>query len=151
VGVNLNLTAADYSLMLSAWGAVIATALAALRLGEFISGRRLRLTASYLLTTNAEEGNVITIENSSSRPAMISYWELIWATRKFGRNWFERMEAYPDDGAYEVTIPPHSRHSIVFAGDRHFLFRPVLDGNRVHLYLRLYLVARKSPVTLFVR
>ena len=139
-----------YPLALSAWGALLATILAVVRLWEFFSNDRLRLTTSYLISSNAEEGHTFTIENSSNRPVMVTYWELFWASRWLGRTWFDRGEAWPEEGSYDVTIPPHSRHQLNFAGQSYFKFRNEIDGRKVHLYLKLYLVGRKKPVILFL-
>jgi uncharacterized protein YcfL len=138
-----------YSAVLSTWGALLATALGAVRLWEFSLGR-LRLTTSYLFTTDPERGNEVTIENSSDRPVMITYWELVWADRRFGWTLFERAEEYPDEGSYDVTIPPHARHTLLFSDGHHFAKRNEIDGHKVRLYLKLYLVARRSPVVLSV-
>lgn len=138
-----------YSALLSTWGALLATVLAGLRMWEFSRGRQ-RLSTSYLFTSDPERGNEITIENSSDRPAMISYWELAWADRRFGRTLFERIEEMPDEGSYDVTIPPHARHTLHFVDGHHFRKRSDIDGHKVQLYLKLYLVARRSPVILSV-
>lgn len=140
----------DYSFWLGLWGSVIATALAGIKLWEFYRDSRLGLTTSYSFTSLPEYGNEIIIENTSKTPALITYWELIWARRILWFNIFELGGEYPDEGYCDITIPAHARHMMPFREENHFKTKREIDGHRVALYLKLYLAGKSRPVWLRV-
>jgi hypothetical protein len=105
---------------------------------------RLRLTTSYIFGGP----NEIIIENTSLIPALITYWELVWVHRRFGRSIFERMEDYPDVGYCNIIVPAYSRYVMSVTDEMHL--QSELDGHSVALYLKIYLAGRKRPLWLRV-
>lgn len=134
------------SLGLAAWGAVLATVLAGIRIVEALP-ERLRLTTTYAFA-NPEEGNQIFIENSSSTPLMISYWELYWCRRR----WFRKIVtggAWPDAGNAHITVAEHSRATLDFRDEQWFDWGRSKRGD-AKLYLTLHIVRRRKPFVLKV-
>jgi hypothetical protein len=137
------------TLLLAVWSTILSTALACLKIWE-VSRDRLRLTATYVFSVRPEDGNEVIIQNVSKTPALITYWELMWAHRRLGRTVFERMAGYPTNEGYcHITVTAHSRHVLDFKGKEHFETHGEIEGHKVSLYLRTYLV-RRSPVWLLV-
>lgn len=136
--------------LLALWGTLLSTALAGIKLWE-LSRDRLRLTATYCFGDTEEYGNEVIIQNTSKIPALITYWELMWADRRMGWIFFERMQRWPSNEGYcHITVPAHERYVLHFKGDEHFKPRSEVEGHPVSLYLRAYLAGRKSPVWLLV-
>ncbi|WP_155648284.1 hypothetical protein [Burkholderia cepacia] len=61
--------------MLAAWGAVLSTTLAGIKLGE-LSRDRHRIDLRYSFCTDEQLDNTTTIRDLSGRPLIPSYWEL---------------------------------------------------------------------------
>lgn len=141
---------ADHAYFLALWGTVLSTALAAIKIWE-VARDRLKLTASYSIAGDPKVGNEIIIYNTSKTPALITYWELMWADRRLGWTLSERMETYPNEGYTNITVQAHSKHVLYFKDKDHFDTRSKLPGRRVSLYIRIYLPGRRSPMWLFVR
>jgi hypothetical protein len=65
------------------WGAILSTALAGIKISE-VWRERVRLSTSYSFSnSDYRKTNEIIIENPSKTPVMISYWELLWRSRRF--------------------------------------------------------------------
>ncbi len=132
---------------LAIWAAFLSTLLAAIRIWETWK-RRSRLEATYSFAGDPQVGNEIIIQNPSDSPAMVSYWELLWAHRTFPR--LKPSDGiFPDDGLCNITIGPHSTHTLSFREDRHFPWGSSAQ-DKGNLYLRLHVVGRRKPVTLLV-
>lgn len=135
------------SMALAIWGAVLSTSLAAIKAWE-VWRQRIRLTTSYSFTSNPDQGNDIIIENPSSTPVMISYWELLWVRRNCFRTKINYGE-FPDEGYCNITVGPHSRYVLSFREQHHFIQgRPTEREGK--LYLKLYIVGRRRPIWLSV-
>lgn len=136
----------DYSFWLGLWGSVVGTVLAAIKIWEFYRDSRLGLTTTYSLTSSPEVGNDIILQNTSKTPALISYWELVWADRRFWITFFEREAQYPNEGYCNITVQAHSRYVLSFKDDNHFRTRSEIDGYRVALFLKVYLAGKSRPL-----
>lgn len=83
------------------WGAFLATVLAVIKLWEVFSDRP-KLTSDWSFSSSPTSGNIIVIVNVAKTPALVNYWELIWAHR---RGWWTRFEHF------EEMTRSHSRLS----------------------------------------
>jgi hypothetical protein len=135
------------TIMLSIWATVVSTGLALIKVWE-ISRERVRLTTSYSLTADPEQGNDIIISNVSMTPVMVSYWELLWLRRRNFRKIITDGR-FPDEGYCNIIIGPHARYILNFRDRQHFEWgRSVVDKGT--LYLKLHVVGRHRPVSLRV-
>lgn len=66
----------QFSLILAAWGALISTALALIKINEFY-GDRPRIVTSYSFGSDPETGNEIILQNPTKTPVMVTYWEVL--------------------------------------------------------------------------
>lgn len=138
----------QYTFMLALWGTLVSTFLASIKIWE-ISRERLRLTTSYSFSTSPEHGNQVMIQNTSKTPALITYWELMWANRHFGWTFFDRMAAaYSEMGHCNIIVAAHSIYTLEFFGAEHFKTQDKIEGHTVELYLRVYLAGRESAIWL---
>ena len=132
---------------LSIWGATVASGLAGLRVWE-VWQERARLSVTCSFSSDPRTGHEIIIQNPSTTPFMISYWELLWVTREFCR----RKTVYgmfPNEGYCDITVGGHSRHILRFQGAEYFPWRTE-DAIRGKIYLKLYIVGRRRPLWLYV-
>jgi hypothetical protein len=138
------------TLALGAWGALLSTVLAAIRIWE-LARKGPKLAVRYHFTSLPEEGHTITIENFSETPAMISYWQLVWATRRRG-GYIEKQKAASPDARHEIktiTILPHETHAMRFADEDYFGWG-IATRPMGQLYLKLFVPGRKKPRWMFV-
>ena len=129
---------------LSIWAALLSTILAVIKVWETWQ-KRMRLQTGYNFTSDPDIGNEVIIQNPSDTPVMISYWELLWARRSWPKL-RSTNGRFPDEGRCDITIAPHSSHTLRFVGEDHWDGRP--DGGQ-KLFLRLHIVGRR-PVTMVV-
>jgi hypothetical protein len=93
--------------------------------------------------------------NTSTIPATISYFDLAWVKRRtlfacpipFTSEVVKDDSPVPPEFGYDETIPPHGTHHLNFTEDYHFDWGGDLKEN---IYLRLWLVGRRSPIWLLV-
>jgi hypothetical protein len=148
--MQANPTPQDLTLWLAAWGALLSSVLAGIKIWEFIRDSRLGLSTLYSFSSNPESGNEIILVNTSKTPILIDYWELVWAKRFWGKVKFERCIEYPDEGYSNISVDPHSRYSLNFAEARYFNTLRELGGHRVALYLKLHLAGRSKPLWIHI-
>jgi len=135
--------------LLAIWGALVSTCLASIRIWEFLEDRP-RLTTSYGFGSDPDDGNEIILENPSTTPVMISYWELLLDRRE---GWVRRRRVvngrFPNEGYCNITVGAHSRHALTFKGKDHFEWGAQLpSGTKIHLVV--HVVGRRRPVRLLV-
>lgn len=136
-------TVFSWSAIVPWWGAVLSTALAAVK-GFELWRDRFRIRTSYSLTTDAERGNGVSILNLSGRPVILQHWELLRGTTC----WFDRRltpltdnVAMHDEPASH-RIDAYDTHTITLADEYHFDWGPkALQGQSI--YLRLYIAGRR--------
>jgi hypothetical protein len=103
------------------------------------------VATSYSFKGN-EEGNNITIANFSKTPLLINHYELIWLKRKWGRT-ISSLEVCSEE--CNIDLLPHARKVLKFSGEDQFDtgYRTEAHGK---LYIRLYLLGKRAPVTKLV-
>lgn len=103
---------------LALWGAVLSTLLAAIKLFE-IWQTRTQIEVSYSFASDPEIGNEVIIRNLSNKPILITYWELFWQHRRWGKLITEDG-TFPDYDFKDKKLDAHSSTSIHFWGSDHF-------------------------------
>jgi hypothetical protein len=130
------------SSFLAWWGAILSTVLASVKLWEFWRDR-FRLDVSYNFTGSEDVGNDILIRNLTGRPLILTYWELMYGTRRWPRKY--ETVACPDHDDGDTRIDSHSTLTFNFSGERHFAWgAKVLRGRGV--YIRLHIAGRRAFV-----
>jgi hypothetical protein len=120
------------------WGAFLSSLLAGVKLYEFWRDRR-RLDYSYNFTGSEEIGNEIIIRNLSSKPLIITHWELVWRSRK----WWnlkkkEKKGIIPDFDFSDSIINPHSILTLKFNRENYFSWSPkALGDSSIFLTLQI--------------
>jgi hypothetical protein len=142
---------ADISFWLSILGAATGVPLAIMKGIEFYQARRISFAAAVRLTGSAEMGNTVILLNKSSLPATIAYFDLAWIEPRSLFGWplpftwkvvSDQSPIEPSDG-YDETVPPHGTHHLSFTYEHHFDWE---TGPKQHIYLRLWLIGRRSPL-----
>lgn len=129
--------------ILAIWGAALSTGLASVKIWE-IRQSRPKISTSYSMSAPGHGGNEIIIENASSTPVMVSYWELELNKRRLLRNTVVNGR-YPNEGYCNITIGGHSRHVLKFDDQDWFEWGPAkLAGGA--WYLKLHIVGRRLPM-----
>lgn len=137
------------STTLATWGAILSTILAAIKIWEVFSNR-IRLVIGYSFDSRDEVGNTIIIANPSNTPVMIDFYELLWIGGHFGKR-----KKYPvldstdvlDMQPCDITIMPHSRHSLNFANEYNFDWHCRAD-KEAKLYIRLHIIGKGNLIKL---
>lgn len=140
----------DPAFVLALWGAILSTGLAALRVWEFAT-RGPSLVSRRHFSPSPEQGNTITIENTSATPAMISYWELVWVSGRHPPFNEKRRVGSPDARSpiKTMTIAPHSTVDLLFSGQEYFGWGAGTESMG-RLFLKLHMAGRRKPRWLFV-
>jgi hypothetical protein len=142
---------------ISSWlgiiGGVLAIPLFILRVFEFRRDRRPSLSVTTILRSHVEEGNDVTLLNSSKMPASIYSLDLVWAKRgwlgknsSLGRRVI-RTEYHLEDSRANITVPANGAHNLNFSEDSHFTWGRSIEHD---LYLRLWMVGQKGAVWLWI-
>jgi len=127
------------------WGAGLSTLLAVVKLFELWRDR-FRIDVSGNLTGSETIGNEILIRNLSSRPLIITNWELLYCSGRWPRRRFESFAgAEFDSGDYRLE--PHATRTLSFAEANYFAWgHKALNGRR--LYISLHIAGRKPILRL---
>lgn len=124
------------------WGAALSTLLALVKLWELWNAR-FRIEVGYNFTSEPDIGNEVFIRNLSSKPIILSYWELLYGS---GFLPFRKLEEFESPGpdASDIRIEAHSSEIFTFAEASHFAWGyKALQGRKI--YMRLH-VAGRRPV-----
>lgn len=134
------MAAVDSAIVIALWGAVLSTILAAVKLWE-IWRDRFQLGVTYHFRSLADLGNDVIIRNLSSRPIILTHWELLYSSGRWPRRQFESIDSSePDDG--DQRIESHTTHILTFAYGRHFDWgHRALEGRQI--WIRLFVAGRK--------
>ena len=121
------------------WGAGLSTLLAIIKLWELWRDR-FRLQVGYNFRGNEDLGNEVIIRNLSTRPVVLTYWELLYCTGRFPCRTFE---AFRDPGAdaEDIQIAPHTSYALTFSEQNHFDWGVSALNDRA-IYVRLHLAGR---------
>jgi hypothetical protein len=108
---------------------------------------RTRIDVGGLSTTSDPNiGNEIVIRNLSGTPVIITYWELVWQHRHWGR--WKRSRCidlgHVTDGLFgDMKLDGHSSTTLEFCEFDYF--RPDLEG-RDQIYIRVHIAGRRWPI-----
>lgn len=128
-----------FTLFAALWGSVISTVLAGIKIGEAWRDRR-RLTTSYSISYSDNRESQIILENPSSTPVLVTYWELLWIKGRLFRR--ETVDgAFPDEGYCNITIKAHDRYVLSFQGNQR------RNATEAKLYLKIYIAGRNKPLS----
>ena len=135
----------DTSSIIAWWGAGLSTLLAIVKLWELWRDR-FRLEVGYNFASLESVGNTILIRNISSRPLILSYWEVLYCSGRWPRREFQDI-AYADHDSGDRKIEPHSTLELHFAEENHFSWgHKALKGRRI--FIRLHVAGRKPILKL---
>ncbi|WP_297529398.1 hypothetical protein [Thiohalobacter sp.] len=125
------------------WGALLSTFLALVKLWELWNDR-FRIDIGYNFTGAPDIGNEIFVRNLSSKPIILSYWELLYGSGKWPFRKLEEIES-PGPDACDIRIDPHSSKTFTFAEENYFDWGlKTLKGRKI--YMRLYVAGRRPVV-----
>jgi hypothetical protein len=102
---------------LSAWGAGLATILAAMKIWEVFLKDRVRLASSYSFTNQEGEPDEIIIVNLSPVPVQVASWSLVWRPTMF--HWATPIDVTPFN-AGRFKVEAKGSHTLTFDEDVKF-------------------------------
>lgn len=124
------------------WGAGLSTLLAIVKLFEFWRDR-FRIEISHNFTTSESIGNEVLIRNLSSRPLILTHWELFYCSGFWPRRKFESIESAGFDSG-DHRLEPYATHTLHFSEQCYFSWgHKVLNGRRILIRLN---VAGRRPM-----
>lgn len=131
--------ATEMSSLIAWWGAGLSTLLAIVKLLELWQDR-FRLEVDYNFASDENVGNTILVRNLSSRPLLLSYWEVLYCNGRWPRRKFQDVSC-PDHDYGDRRIEPHSTLELRFAeADYFFWGHKALKGRRI--FIRLHVAGR---------
>lgn len=139
------MTLTESQLLIAWWGAGLSTLLAVVRFAEYWRDR-FRIEVGYNFTSSEDVGNSIQIRNLSSKPIILSWWELVYVSGRWPRRIFEEIAGSEYD-ASDLRIEPQSTLKLNFVGQHHFASgHKALRGRRI--FIRLHVAGRKPILKL---
>ena len=125
------------------WGAGLSTLLALIKLFELWRDR-FRINVGYGFDGDINRGNDVHVRNLSTRPIILSYWELFYRPNL----WPLKKDIYissPEDDAHDIKVEPHSSKTFNFSGPNYFSWNwKTMKGRRI--YIRLHIAGRRSVI-----
>ena len=100
---------------LAAWGAVLSTLLASIKVYELWSQERVRLTASFFCSGRGGQSDKITITNLSKKPLHITSWKIVWRSVKKDLISLQVAPGRDFSDLTSFTIGSHASHLIEFS------------------------------------
>ena len=129
------------SLVLALWGAVVSTALGAIKIWEVWRDRH-RVDVGFSFCSGEQRGNTITIRNLAGRPLILSYWELQLRQGRWPCARYSTFQSPELDELLDSRIEPYSSNPLVFAEADHFDWdKGALRGQP--LYIRLHFAGHR--------
>ena len=139
------MTASEISPLIAWWGAGLSPLLATVKLWELWRDR-FRLEVGYSFAGDENVGNSIHIRNLSSRPLILSYWELLYCSGRWPLREFQDITCADYDSG-DRRIEPHSTLELHFAEENYFSWgHKTLKGRRI--YIRLIIAGRRPILKL---
>ncbi|MFA0080369.1 hypothetical protein AB4427_19975 [Vibrio artabrorum] len=126
----------DFSVWLSAWGAILSTVLAFLKIKETYNNR-FQIGVSHVFRSEPREGNDISIQNLSGTPVLLTYMEVYYRPKGFFS--FIRSKKYiwsPEDRMLNQKIEPHSEETYYFYDGDYFTW------NNKKIYVKLHFAGK---------
>lgn len=133
------------------WGAVVATIVAMTQLYDRLLHKPIP-TTTFLMSGSEGVGNHVIAINASTRPVLVTGWELYWAKPErlgFGMTRRPAIAESDFDDLSVLTLAPHGHKKWSFTEQNHFTWGWEMAA-KGQLYLELNIVGRKRPVVLFV-
>ena len=132
---------------LALWGAILSSALAAIKVYEFWVNRN-RFELDYFIRPEESGGNTILIRNLFSKKQTITYWVLQRRKRKFWVFWSSHnLDGPDDDDLCNIEIDAFSSYKLNFEDCSYFpAGKRELGKDKLMLQLRI--AGKKYPVTL---
>ncbi|MCW3696781.1 hypothetical protein [Burkholderia cenocepacia] len=128
-------------LLIAGWGALLSTALAAIKIWELWRDRH-RIDVGYSFCSDEQQGNTITIRNVSGRPLILCYWELQLRHGHWPRARYNTFRTPEPDEVNDYRLEPYSSYPLVFTDYEHFDYDLVAPrGGPV--YIRLHFAGRR--------
>lgn len=138
-----------WKVVLGGWGAVLSTALAAIKIWEVTLKDRVRLRTSYSFSSQVDADDEIVIVNLSPLPLQISHWCLFWKPNflSWGK---EEIDVTPDlDRVGRFTVGARDSYAMVFSEQDRFDWSHRSAAGR-KLYLVLHVFGKRRPILLKV-
>lgn len=131
--------------LIALWGAILSTILAGVKGFELWRDRH-RVEVEGRFTSSEHEGNEIRVRNLSSRPLIVTYWQV--SHRKGVWPWFKWDEICSAEfDAQDLKIEPNSSNNFTFVDEHYFSTSPkALKGRRVVFTLHLAGIGRMRRV-----
>jgi hypothetical protein len=131
--------------VLAWWGAGLSSVLGLIKIYEFWRDRT-RIDIGAGSTSSEDIGNSIQIRNLSSRPIILSHWELLYVSGRWPRRTYQSFSSAEYDFG-DHRLEPHGTHTLHFAEDEYFdAGRTALNGRRI--FIRLYFAGRRPILRL---
>jgi len=131
--------------VLAWWGAGLSTLLALVKIWEFWRDR-FRVEVSHNFAGDPQIGNEVLIRNLSSRPFILTHWELSLCHRRWLRRVFTHISSASHD-AGDRTVSAHSTCTLKFA-EQHYFDWGWKSLNGRSIVIRLYVAGRKPILRL---
>jgi len=126
-------------LILSAWGAILSSILAFIKIAEALDNR-FKIGTDYMFRGDPDLGNEICIQNLSGKPVLLTYMELFYKKE----SWLPFKKKYelwsPEDELLNSKIESHSSKTFNFARGDHF------STNERIIYARIYFAGDKKVI-----
>jgi hypothetical protein len=136
---------ATLSVALGAWGALLSTLLAGIKLWEIWRDRH-RIEIGHNFTSDESIGNSISIRNLSGRAFILSYWELLYGAGCWPFRKFNELRSQDFDVG-DTKVEAYSTYTLSFCDEDHFGSSPkALKGRKV--YIRMHVAGRKPVLRL---
>lgn len=132
---------------LAAWGALLSTMLAGIKLYETFWKERIRLESTFSLTGDSGAPHEITLVNLSTVPVQVSHWTLAWEPRWY-RPTLPSKDVSPDETG-RFKIEGRGERTILFDGQDKFAWdHSIAKGRR--LVMRLYIFGKRGSIRLII-
>lgn len=139
------LAAESGPVLIAWWGAGLSTLLAIVKLFELWRDR-FRVEVSYNFTGSESIGNEVFIRNLSSRPLILTHWELLYCSGHWPRRSFEPLDSADFDSG-DRRLEPYETHTLHFADQNYFSWgHNALNGRRI--FIRLHVAGRRPMLRL---
>ncbi|SAL06071.1 hypothetical protein AWB81_07430 [Caballeronia arationis] len=133
------------SVILGAWGAILSTLLAGVKIWEIWRDRH-RIEIGHNFTSDESIGHSISIRNLSGRAFILSYWELVYGAGCWPFRTFDGLRS-PDHDVSDIKIEAYSTYTLSFCDEDHFGWGPkALKGRKI--YIRMHVAGRKPMLCL---
>jgi len=128
------------------WGAGLSTLLAFVKFYELWRDR-VRVEVSYSFTGDENIGNEVFIRNLSSRPVILTHWDLLYCSGHWPRRSFTPLES-ADFDAGDRRVDSYSTLTLRFVDENYFNWGyEALNGRRIFVLLH---IAGRKPLLKFV-